>query len=172
VSQSSGSSGSPEPTAGSEVARAADRPSSQGARSAESTDTTVSLDPGALAAAIDPSASAPEAGDVPLLAITRGPGAGSRYVLDAAETRIGRHPEAHILLDDVTVSRRHAILTLVAERVVLTDQGSLNGTYVAGERVDSHVLEPGDEVQIGRFHLVFQQGHVQERTVVGGSDVG
>jgi pSer/pThr/pTyr-binding forkhead associated (FHA) protein len=135
-------------------------------------DTTVSLDPGALAAAVDPSAAAPEAGEIPVLAITRGPGAGSRYVLDEAETRIGRHPEAHILLDDVTVSRRHAILTLVADRVVLTDQGSLNGTYVAGERVDSHVLEPGDEIQIGRFHLVFQQGVVPDDAVTGGADVG
>jgi hypothetical protein len=176
VSQSSGSSGPSEREARSDVPGRAPEPAAgddgAGDRIADATDTTVSLDPGALAAAIDPSAAAPEAGEVPVLAITRGPGAGSRFVLDAPETRIGRHPEAHILLDDVTVSRRHAILTLAGGRVVLTDQGSLNGTYVAGERVDSHVLEPGDEVQIGRFHLVFQQGDVPDGATAGGTDVG
>ena len=121
-------------------------------------DTTASLDPEVLAAGIDPSAPDPVRDDAQSLVITRGPGAGSRYRIDRSETRIGRHPEAHILLDDVTVSRRHALLTLVDDHVVLTDQASLNGTYVAGERVDSHVLVDGDEVQIGRFHLLFQEG--------------
>jgi pSer/pThr/pTyr-binding forkhead associated (FHA) protein len=121
-------------------------------------DTTASLDPEVLARDLDPSAPDPEREDAQALIITRGPGAGSRYRIDRAETRIGRHPEAHILLDDVTVSRRHALLTLVDGQVVLTDQASLNGTYVAGERVDSHVLTDGDEVQIGRFHLLFQEG--------------
>lgn len=175
MSQSSSSAGSSRSSVPGDRADGARTEAGHGsgkARVADATDTTVSLDSGALAAAIDPSASAPEAGEVPVLAITRGPGAGSSYALDASETRIGRHPEAHILLDDVTVSRRHAILTLVGERVVLTDQGSLNGTYVAGERVDSHVLEHGDEVQIGRFHMVFQQGDVRGGAVTGGKDVG
>jgi pSer/pThr/pTyr-binding forkhead associated (FHA) protein len=123
-----------------------------------SSDTTASLDPDGLAAQLDPSDSDPAPADARALVITRGPGAGSRYLIDRPETRIGRHPEAHILLDDVTVSRRHALLTAVDSQVVLTDQASLNGTYVAGERVDSHVLSDGDEVQIGRFHLVFQEG--------------
>ena len=121
-------------------------------------DTTASLDPEQLARQIDPSAPDPDHGDVRALVITRGPGAGSRYLIDGTEIRIGRHPEAHVLLDDVTVSRRHALVTVVEGAVVLTDQASLNGTYVGGERVDSHVLNDGDEVQIGRFHLVFQEG--------------
>ncbi len=121
-------------------------------------DTTASLDPDTLAAQLDPSEPSPARADDRALVITRGPGAGSRYLIDRAETRIGRHPEAHILLDDVTVSRRHALLTVVDDQVVLTDQASLNGTYVAGERVDSHLLSDGDEVQIGRFHLLFQEG--------------
>jgi pSer/pThr/pTyr-binding forkhead associated (FHA) protein len=120
-------------------------------------DTTGSLDQAALSDAVDTESLDPVEGDARALIITRGPGAGSRFLLDA-ETRIGRHPEAHILLDDVTVSRRHALVTLVDEHAVLTDQASLNGTYVAGERVDSHVLSDGDEVQIGRFHLLYREG--------------
>ena len=120
--------------------------------------TTASLDPEQLSEQLDPSAPDPHHENVRALVITRGPGAGSRYRIVDAEVRIGRHPEAHVLLDDVTVSRRHALLTVVDDTVVLTDQASLNGTYVGGERVDSHILSDGDEVQIGRFHLVFQEG--------------
>ena len=120
-------------------------------------DTTASMDPDALSEQFDTDALDPVAQGSRLLVIARGPGAGSRFQLES-DTRIGRHPEAHILLDDVTVSRRHAMITIVDDRAVLTDQASLNGTYVAGERVDSHVLVDGDEVQIGRFHLVFLEG--------------
>lgn len=131
-------------------------------------DTTASLDPDALAAQLDPSDHSPAPADARALVITRGPGAGSRYLIDRTETRIGRHPEAHILLDDVTVSRRHALLTVVDDQVVLTDQASLNGTYVAGERVDSHVLVDGDEIQIGRFHLAYLEGSSAAGDVVHG----
>lgn len=92
--------------------------------------------------------------DVPTLVVTRGPDEGTRYPLVERETRVGRHPDAHIFLDDVTVSRRHALLTLVDDAVLLTDQASLNGTYVGGERVDSRVLAHGDDVQVGRFRFV------------------
>jgi pSer/pThr/pTyr-binding forkhead associated (FHA) protein len=128
-------------------------------------DTTAALDPASFGEEIDPT-SLESSGGVRVLVITRGPGAGSRYAVDRDETRIGRHPEAHVLLDDVTVSRRHALLALVGDAVVLTDQGSLNGTYVAGERVDSHVLSEGDEIQIGRFRLVFLSGDT-----IGASDL-
>jgi pSer/pThr/pTyr-binding forkhead associated (FHA) protein len=121
-------------------------------------DTTASLDAEALAEQLDPAAPDPAREETRALVITRGPGAGSRYRIDRSEIRIGRHPEAHILLDDVTVSRRHALLTVLDDAVVLTDQASLNGTYVGGARVDSHVLSDGDEVQIGRFVLLFQEG--------------
>jgi len=120
-------------------------------------DTTASLDADAMSEQLDTESLDPVDAGARVLVITRGPGAGSRYHLEG-ETRIGRHPEAHILLDDVTVSRRHALVTVVDERAVLTDQASLNGTYVAGGRVDSHVLSDGDEVQIGRFHLMFLEG--------------
>jgi pSer/pThr/pTyr-binding forkhead associated (FHA) protein len=121
----------------------------------EPSDTTGSLDRDVLAGQLDPSELDPDRGEGRALVVTRGPGAGSRYRVEEPEIRIGRHPEAHVLLDDVTVSRRHALLTVLDDHVVLTDQASLNGTYVAGERVDSHVLVDGDEIQIGRFHLVF-----------------
>jgi pSer/pThr/pTyr-binding forkhead associated (FHA) protein len=116
-------------------------------------DTTAAIDP----AGIDPELGSPDlaAGDVPVLVETRGTGVGTRYPLDRPETRVGRHPDADIFLDDVTVSRRHALLTAVEGRLLLTDQGSLNGTYVAGERVDSRILAHGDEVQVGRFRFVF-----------------
>jgi pSer/pThr/pTyr-binding forkhead associated (FHA) protein len=121
-------------------------------------DTTASLDHDALAEQLDAAHPEPGRDEVRALAITRGPGAGSRYRLVDDEVRIGRHPDAHVLLDDVTVSRRHALLTAVDGQVIITDQASLNGTYVAGERVDSHLLADGDEIQIGRFHLVYLEG--------------
>ncbi len=129
-------------------------------------DTTASLDADLLAEQLAASDPGPDRDDVRVLVVTRGPGAGSRYRIEDAEVRIGRHPEAQILLDDVTVSRRHALLTVLPDQVVLTDQASLNGTYVAGGRVDSHVLGDGDEIQIGRFHLVFLEG--PSATVDGG----
>lgn len=118
-------------------------------------DTTVAFDPSALDTDLDTAALRQVPGDSAVLIVTRGPGAGSRYRLDRDETRVGRHPEAHVFLDDVTVSRRHVLIAAVEDALVLTDQGSLNGTYVGGERVDSRVLEHGDELQIGRFRLLF-----------------
>ncbi len=121
-------------------------------------DSTGAFEPSSLDAEVDASTLSSEPGDPPVLVVTRGPGSGSRYRLDRDETRIGRHPEAHIFLDDVTVSRRHALIAAVDDALVLTDQGSLNGTYVGGERLDSRVLVNGDEVQIGRFRLLFLSG--------------
>lgn len=118
-------------------------------------DTTVAFDPSALDTDLDTAALRQVPGDPAVLIVTRGPGAGSRYRLDRDETRVGRHPEAHVFLDDVTVSRRHVLIAAFEDALVLTDQGSLNGTYVGGERVDSRVLEHGDELQIGRFRLLF-----------------
>ena len=73
-------------------------------------------------------------------------------VTDAVEA--GRNPDAAIFLDDVTVSRHHAIFTIEADGLVVRDLGSTNGTYVNGERCDEAVLSIGDQVYIGRFHLV------------------
>lgn len=93
-----------------------------------------------------------------LLVVKRGPNAGSRFLLDQPTTSAGRHPDSDIFLDDVTVSRRHAEFRLAADEFHVVDVGSLNGTYVNREPVDSAVLANGDEVQIGKFRLVFLTG--------------
>lgn len=90
-----------------------------------------------------------------LLVVKRGPNAGSRFLLDQPTTTAGRHPEADIFLDDVTVSRRHAEFRIIDGQFQVVDLGSLNGTYVNREPKDSVVLSDGDEVQIGKFRLVF-----------------
>ncbi len=90
-----------------------------------------------------------------LLLVRSGPTAGARYLLDADVTTVGRHPEADIFFDDVTVSRRHAEITRADTVFELVDQRSLNGTYVNGERVDRATLTNGAEVRIGKFRLNF-----------------
>jgi hypothetical protein len=90
-----------------------------------------------------------------MLVVVRGPNAGSRFLLDREATTVGRHPDSDIFLDDVTVSRRHAELLQAASGMLLKDLGSLNGSYVNGERVEERALATGDEVQIGRFKLLF-----------------
>ncbi|AOS62963.1 glycogen accumulation regulator GarA [Actinoalloteichus hymeniacidonis] len=93
-----------------------------------------------------------------LLVVKRGPNAGSRFLLDRETTSAGRHPDSDIFLDDVTVSRRHAEFRREGGEFVVVDVGSLNGTYVNREPVDTAVLTSGDEVQIGKFRLVFLSG--------------
>ncbi|GDY28653.1 glycogen accumulation regulator GarA [Gandjariella thermophila] len=95
-----------------------------------------------------------------LLVVKRGPNAGSRFLLDRDTTTAGRHPDSDIFLDDVTVSRRHAEFRREGGEFVVIDVGSLNGTYVNREPVDTSVLANGDEVQIGKFRLVFLTGPV------------
>lgn len=93
-----------------------------------------------------------------LLVVKRGPNAGSRFLLDQETTSAGRHPDSDIFLDDVTVSRRHAEFRQEGQSFTVVDVGSLNGTYVNREPVDSATLSNGDEVQIGKFRLVFLTG--------------
>ena len=90
-----------------------------------------------------------------LLIVKRGPTAGQRFVLDADIVRAGRHPDSDVFLDDITVSRRHAEFTKDGKDHVVRDVKSLNGTYVNGERIDEAVLANGDEVQIGKFKLLY-----------------
>ncbi|OFT69868.1 peptide-binding protein [Corynebacterium sp. HMSC14B06] len=94
-----------------------------------------------------------------LLVVKRGPNAGSRFLLDQAVTTAGRHPDSDIFLDDVTVSRRHAEFRKNGDSYEVVDVGSLNGTYVNREPKDSAVLANGDEVQVGKFRLVFLIGN-------------
>lgn len=93
-----------------------------------------------------------------LLVVLRGPNTGARFLLDDDEVSSGRHPDSDIFLDDVTVSRKHAIFRRTNGRFVVRDVGSLNGTYVNRERIDEAVLTTGDEVQIGKYRLVFYAG--------------
>jgi len=91
-----------------------------------------------------------------VLVVKRGPNVGARYLLDRPVTRAGRHPESDIFLDDITVSRRHAELERQEDgKVMIRDDGSLNGTYVNRERIEEVILSGGDEVQIGKFRLVY-----------------
>ncbi|MCW2756124.1 MAG: Forkhead-associated protein [Marmoricola sp.] len=90
-----------------------------------------------------------------LLIVQRGPGAGSRYLLDTDEVSAGRHPESDIFLDDITVSRRHVEFHRDGGTFRVHDVGSLNGTYVNRDRIDDALLQNGDEVRIGKFRLVF-----------------
>jgi pSer/pThr/pTyr-binding forkhead associated (FHA) protein len=94
-----------------------------------------------------------------LLVVQRGPGAGSRFLLDKEITTAGRHADSEIFLDDVTVSRRHATFTREGDTFTVADAGSLNGTYVNRDRIDTVLLKDTDEVQIGKYRLVFFQGH-------------
>ena len=90
-----------------------------------------------------------------LLVVLRGPNTGARFLLDAAEITTGRGPDRDIFLDDVTVSRKHAVFAREEQGFGVRDVGSLNGTYVNKERIDQVALRTGDEVQIGKFRLVY-----------------
>ena len=100
--------------------------------------------------------------DVPsglgVLVAERGATAGSRFLLDGDAVSVGRHPSSDVLLDDITVSRRHASIAREPNGYRLADVGSLNGTYVNNARVDDVALRSGDTVQVGRFHFVFLVG--------------
>ncbi|WP_024365117.1 FHA domain-containing protein [Arthrobacter sp. TB 26] len=90
-----------------------------------------------------------------LLVAHSGPNTGARFLLDTDITTAGRHPDADIFLDDVTVSRRHVEFRRTARSFEVVDTGSLNGTYVNNDRVDGVELKSGNEVQIGKFRLTF-----------------
>lgn len=90
-----------------------------------------------------------------LLIVKRGASDGSRFLLDTDVTLAGRHPNADIFLDDVTVSRKHVQFVRDGKKFEVKDLASLNGTYLNGRRVDSVTLTDGDEVAIGKFKLTF-----------------
>jgi hypothetical protein len=92
----------------------------------------------------------------PALVIRAGGGrVGESFAIDGERMSIGRRPDCAVFLDDVTVSRDHALLIRRGEQWYLDDCGSLNGTYVNRSRIESHRLEEGDEVQIGKYKLTF-----------------
>jgi pSer/pThr/pTyr-binding forkhead associated (FHA) protein len=93
-----------------------------------------------------------------VLVVTRGPNSGSRFVLSpegGGAVTIGRHPESDVFLDDITVSRRHAEVRFDDGGFWAHDVGSLNGTYLNRQRIDNAPLSSGDEVQVGKFRLLF-----------------
>ncbi len=90
-----------------------------------------------------------------LLVTKSGPNTGTRFVMTKDTTTAGRHPESDIFLDDITVSRRHAEIVRDEDGFKIVDKGSLNGTYVNKTRVEESHLTSGDELQIGKFKLVF-----------------
>jgi hypothetical protein len=114
-------------------------------------------EPGPTAAETLPAGSA-------LLVVKRGPNAGSRFLLDADVTTAGRHPDSDIFLDDITVSRRHVEVLRRPGGYVVRDVGSLNGTYVNRSRVEEGPLSDGDELQVGKFKLVFVAGSEADPT--------
>jgi pSer/pThr/pTyr-binding forkhead associated (FHA) protein len=121
--------------------------------------TTITLTPVEAAGEVGEEDVTISIGDAPagvgLLVVKRGPNAGSRFSLGDDKTTIGRHPDSDIFLDDVTVSRRHAEVTQTDGRFTVTDAGSLNGTYLNRERIEQAEMHSGDELQIGKFRLVF-----------------
>jgi hypothetical protein len=90
-----------------------------------------------------------------MLIIARGPNKGSRFLITPEGVTIGRSAESDVFLDDITVSRLHAKIAKVDDGFVLTDQGSLNGTYFENVPITKRALLSGDEFQIGKFHLLF-----------------
>ena len=94
-------------------------------------------------------------GNSAMVFIHRGAQKGSRFLVTADGVTIGRSPESSIFLDDVTVSRKHASIEKSGTGFTFKDSGSLNGSYVNNESVTEKVLISGDEIQIGKFHLLF-----------------
>ncbi|MEO6122181.1 MAG: FHA domain-containing protein [Ilumatobacteraceae bacterium] len=93
--------------------------------------------------------------DSGVLIVRSGSQAGATFTLSDPLTRLGRHPDSEIMLDDITVSRRHADVERTPNGYVARDAGSLNGTYVNQQRIDEAPLRQGDELQVGKFRMVF-----------------
>jgi len=107
----------------------------------------------------EPGGTAPaETVDGPVLIVRKGPQPGERFFVDRPRLTIGRDPESDIFLNDMTVSRTHAVVELASGTVSVKDSGSLNGTYVNGEIVETANLADGDVVQIGTFQMIFLSG--------------
>lgn len=89
------------------------------------------------------------------LVIIKGPNIGDKFLINKSKFTIGRNPESDIFLDDVTVSRKHALLKKVGKDFRIKDSGSLNGSYINGEIVENATLKDGDRIQIGKYIFLF-----------------
>jgi FHA domain len=98
--------------------------------------------------------------DKAMLIIHRGPAKGSRYLITTDGCTVGRSHESEVFLDDVTVSRKHAVISFLSGESLfeIVDSSSLNGTYVNSVSIDRSTLTSGDQIQVGKFHLVFITG--------------
>ena len=110
----------------------------------------------------DPTAEIQAIADLPegngLVIVARDPNEGSTYLVDRDTVTVGRHPDSNIFLDDITVSRRHSVIERTGDDFRIRDVGSLNGTYVNHDRVDHKPIHDADEIQVGRFVLIFRVG--------------
>ncbi len=102
-------------------------------------------------------------GDKAMFLINRGEGKGSRFLITHESATVGRSASSGVFLDDVTVSRAHAVVEKQGTAFVLRDSGSLNGTYVNNESVSEISLKSGDQLQIGKFHLIFVCGQAKKK---------
>jgi hypothetical protein len=118
--------------------------------------TTTSFEPVSVADAPSPKSTASEEG--PLLVVRKGPQPGERFFLDRSRLVIGRDPASDIFLNDMTVSRSHAVVESDEHGVTVSDAGSLNGTYVNGVVAEEASLNDGDVLQIGTFQMLFLSG--------------
>src|SRR5580698_2822613 len=152
------------------------RGSGEGSAETTSVISAVGIDAGDTEVGDEPVADAAMLDTLPagtaMLVVRRGPNAGSRFLLDSDLTLVGRHPDSDIFLDDVTVSRRHAEFYRSGSRFTVRDVGSLNGTYVNRERIEETELFSGDEVQIGKFRLIFMTGDSWGQPIPGGGMSG
>lgn len=126
-----------------------------GAERSPDADVTAAFSPVSEAAEAAATVSAVTIGRGPALTVSKGPDVGERFALTADVVTIGRDPASDIFLNDITVSRRHARIERAGAGFTLNDVGSLNGTYVNGQRIESYALAASDEIQIGKFRLVF-----------------
>ena len=94
-------------------------------------------------------------GESAMVFIHRGPSRGARFLITSEGSTIGRSPSSDIFLDDVTVSRSHATIKREDSQFLFADSGSLNGSYINNQQSSSHTLSTGDEIQIGKFHMLF-----------------
>jgi pSer/pThr/pTyr-binding forkhead associated (FHA) protein len=148
---------------------------SQGEGRADDTTIGFSREAAAQLSALDADVSAEEQeaiGALPsgsaLLIVRRGPNSGARFLLDQDVTTVGRHPDADIFLDDVTVSRKHAEFLRHRTAFEVKDLSSLNGTYFDGIRIETALLSDGAEVQIGKYRLTFYASRRDLASVAGG----
>ena len=91
------------------------------------------------------------------LLVIKGPNIGEKFFIDKEESFIGRSPESDVLLDDITVSRKHVILRMKGKTCRLIDAGSLNGSYLNGNIVEEAVLQDGDRLQVGKYIFLYFQ---------------